>query len=145
MRWSRRTITWCGLGSATLCLLLLTGLAAAQSPPVAKEWEGKYYYPTGDKRAPVPFRLSLQIDRDSLSGQMSEPATFGNGSSPELYADISGHISGTAVAFTKTYDGTGGVNHSVEYLGTIAATGSSMSGSWHVGDFGGAFSATPAR
>ena len=134
--------------AAVMCLLLLAGFVwtvHADAESIAPDWQGNYYYTAGNRHAHVPFTMHLQIDGQTISGRTTEPATFGDGSSAELYADISGRISGTALTFTKTYDGTGGVNHSVQYLGTISANGARMSGSWNIGDFGGSFRATPVR
>jgi len=58
-----------------------------------------------------------------------------------LFANLRGTVSGKAITFTKTYDGTGGVSHSVFYQGTISSDGRSMSGRWNIGTFGGTFSA----
>lgn len=133
----RRTLV---VGLCLLGLFAIVEMAGAQLPYVASRWEGRYEYQ--DRRAPVLFTLQL-VERDgSIRGQTSEPATFGDGSSPYLYANISGRISGTSIFFTKTYDGTGGQNHSVEYRGTISRDGSIMSGTWSIGNAGGSFTAT---
>jgi hypothetical protein len=125
------------------CLIALPGTSGlALGQQVATQWQGQYFYPSGDKRSPVPFAMSLQVSGGALSGRTAEPATFGNGSSSQLFANLRGNVSGNRIAFTKTYDGTGGVSHSVQYQGTISPDGRSMSGNWSIGDFGGTFSAT---
>jgi hypothetical protein len=105
----------------------------------AHHYKGFYYYP--DNRKAVPFTMDLRIDgAGEVTGRAKEPATFGNGTSSYLYANIVGSIDGNHVFFTKTYDGTGGVTHSVQYQGTIDRDGS-ISGSWRIGDVGGGFDA----
>jgi hypothetical protein len=122
-------------------LLLYAGAASAQSP-IATDWQGTYSYPKGDQRLPVSFTLKLFVNGKSISGRTTEPATFGNGSSSYLFANITGTLSGSNVDFTKTYDGTAGVSHSVEYRGLLSVDGTTMSGSWNIKDFSGTFSAT---
>lgn len=130
------------LRAAGLGLVVLTGLCGAghaQSSVGESRWDGAYYYP--DNRQPVAFHLDLQQTGNQISGRTAEPATFGNGTSQQLFAYVSGSINGAGISFVKTYDGTGGVNHSVQYDGTIAQDGLSMSGTWRLGNSGGNFSA----
>ena len=106
-------------------------VTAAQAADLATQWQGAYGY--GDSRAPVPFTFTLNVNGGAVSGRITEPAThFGNGTSSNLYANISGSTDGTHISFTKTYDGHGGQTHSVSYSGTIGSDGASMSGSWQL-------------
>jgi hypothetical protein len=116
--------------------VLLTMPMVAQA--VADDWRGTYTYPDG--RQTVPFALTLSGSQGAVTGRTSEPNTFGNKSARQLFGNVRGTISGNSVSFTKTYDGTGGVNHSVQYSGTIS--GNSMSGRWSIGSTSGGFSAT---
>ena len=50
---------------------------------------------------------------------IAEPATFGNKDQPWLRATIAGEVRRDTIEFVKTYDGTGGVNHSVSYRGEL--------------------------
>lgn len=125
--------------AVTVALFVVVAGSAAWADPIATRWNGVYQY--GDGRS-NSFTLDLQVSGSSISGRTSEPATFGDGSSSTLTANISGSVSGSSISFTKTYDGTGGVGHSVEYSATISADGASMSGSWRIGADGGSFSAT---
>lgn len=135
----RNVVTSMGLVATVACLpsFLITA-ASAQS--IATQWQGAYSYT--DKRPPVPFSLQLQQNQGSIRGRTTEPATFGNGSSANLYANIAGVVSGSSISFTKTYDGTGGVSHSVSYSGSISADGRTMSGTWRIGNLSGPFQAT---
>ena len=121
-----------------LLALLLTTLFMSQA--IAEEWRGNYSYPDGKQS--VPFTLTLSGSQGSVTGRTTEPNTFGNKSASQLFGNVRGSINGSSVSFTKTYDGTGGVNHSVEYRGTIS--GNAMSGRWTIGSTSGAFSATLA-
>ena len=49
-------------------------------------------------------------------------------------ATLSGRHAASTATFVKTYDGTGGWEHSVSYEGTINEDGSEITGQWHVQD-----------
>ena len=56
----------------------------------------------------------------SFTGDMAEINTFAKENTPQLFSTVRGSIdSGGFVRFTKTYDGTGGVSHSVQYQGQL--------------------------
>lgn len=114
----------------------------AQSQDLARAWTGYYHY--NDGRQPVPFRMTLQFDGSKFRGRVTEPATFGTGASM-LSADVVGTITGDKVTFTKTYDGTGGQTHPVQYYGTLSADGRQISGGWLIETMSGTFIATPAQ
>ena len=95
--------------------------------------------------ASTVFHFGLQFESDSdggFTGRISEPATFGNGSSSELYANVSGRVSGDRISFTKRYDGTAGVTHVVYYSGSLDSAGDSMTGEWSLNGGSGSFSAS---
>jgi hypothetical protein len=103
-------------------------------------WNGTYFYPSAQK--PVPFIFSF--DANGCAGRSEEPNTFGNKSAAKLYANLScsvGALSpGQTITITKTYDGTGGVSHTVMYTGTVSADLNQISGQWAIGGKpGGAF------
>lgn len=137
----RLTFARLALGVVLAGFASLTGTAAAASLEGDSQWSGQYSYPSSDKpRAPVPFTLTLRVSADgSLSGRTEEPNTFGDKSASKLYGTVRGNISGSGLQFTKTYDGTGGVSHSVVYNGNLSSDGSNVSGSWRIKDFSGAF------
>jgi hypothetical protein len=95
-------------------------------------WNGTYYYPDGDK--PVAFVFSF--GSDGCLGRSEEPNTFGNKSTPKLFANLSCSAPtlspGGEITIKKTYDGTGGVSHSVIYKGTVSADLRSISGQWTI-------------
>jgi WD40 repeat protein len=104
----------------------------APQTALASEWQGEYGYAPALKLAPVPFTWVLHFKGQAITGREDEVNTFGDKSAPKLFADLAGTISGTSVSIKKTYNGTGGVNHSVQYQGTIGPDGRSMSGNWTI-------------
>jgi hypothetical protein len=145
------------LAALALALPLCLGLPAAAGGPAAPTpapvnpmlqpvadqgisgvWTGTYYY---GNRPPVPFTLYLNERGGRVSGQSREPATFGDGTSEVLIARIKGRRTGDTFTFTKTYNGTGGVNHAVQYTAQIARDGMNMEGYWETGNTTGGFEA----
>jgi len=128
MSWFRAAIA-----AVTLCVALSQagGAAAADMKP---EWIGAYGYEDG--REAVAFYLSLSQNGQILTGHIDEVQTFGEKSADgALRAKIVGSVDGHKVAFTKTYDGTGGQSHSVTYRGTLVTDGEYMFmfGTWRLG------------
>jgi hypothetical protein len=111
-------------------LAFLTLNASGEAADGTTTWKGSYAYIDG--REPVPFTLTIITKGQGISGRIVEPATFGDGSSDKLIANVAGTSAGYNVTFTKTYDGTGGQTHAVNYRGTI--DGTTMYGFWQVGD-----------
>jgi hypothetical protein len=146
---------------AKACLLLVltggvlfpaTGRSDEPTPVnVSGTWVGSYEYPAGDYRGPVEFSVTLVQAGNKLFGLSREPNTFGTSSlsssstestAPWLHAYLSGTIDRDAgtVTLAKTYDGTGGYAHSVEYSGSVGGSGKSMTGTWDISGFSGGFS-----
>lgn len=100
-------------------------------------WMGSFSYPAGQGPT-TPFLARIE-DRDgSLSGSIIEPNTVGH-SSDELEAVLSGSRDGSAVDFTKTYDGASDAAHSVDYVGRLSADGNTISGVWSLETLDGFF------
>jgi hypothetical protein len=112
----------------------------SQSASISGDWNGYYYYPN-NKQPPVNFLFSFAAA--GCSGRSSEPNTFGAKSASHLFANLScadGTLHpGQTIVITKTYDGTGGVSHSVIYSGTVSQDMRSISGGWAVNDLRGTF------
>ena len=103
-------------------------------------WWGEYLYDASTGLAPVTFVLTLEETKGRLAGRMEEPATFGDGSSAMLYADIRGRTGGDGqLFFVKTYDGTGGVDHDVSYQGRYDPQRDRIAGTWHIRQSSGTF------
>ncbi|TKD51080.1 hypothetical protein [Sphingomonas baiyangensis] len=54
-------------------------------------------------------------------------------------ADVAGVRNGASVRFAKTYDGSGGMTHTVLYQGAVNDAGTEVAGSWTLGSYGGSF------
>lgn len=104
-------------------------------------WKGTYHYP-GDAQAPVDFEMKVVHSAgDKLAGTVKEPNTFGPNPAqePQLYAKCKGAFDAAArkLTWTKTYDGTDGIAHAVEYTGDLSEDGKSVEGVWEIKDDGG--------
>jgi outer membrane protein assembly factor BamE (lipoprotein component of BamABCDE complex) len=115
---------------------------ASAAVSLAGTWRGLYSYgPQGVR--PVEFTLTVSGSAEGFVGRMWEPATFGNGTSDKLFADISGQVTPSGdIRFTKKYDGTGGVSHSVTYEGSLDEMGRTVEGRWALGASSGVFRMT---
>jgi hypothetical protein len=104
------------------------------------KYVGSYEYP--NTTPPVSFNAIMVIENGRIIGMTREPKTFGEGDMPYLYADIVGTISSDGtVKFVKTYDGTGGQTHSVNYEGKMDFRSKTITGTWSISaDWGGKFS-----
>lgn len=122
-------------------------VAALQAPPPPRKtinmtgvWRGTYTYANGKA---VPFTLTLASSGKSCQGRIEEPNTFGDKSAQNLYASITcnaGEIEPEQnFSFVKTYDGTGGQNHSVHYNGVLSRGGDELTGTWRIKDTRGSF------
>jgi len=109
---------------------------------MAGRWSGTYSYSSGTQQ-PVNFSMTLNVSSGTCAGRIEEPNTFGNPSSKFLYANITCALEQTAplptLVVNKTYDGTGGVNHSIVYRGSVAADGRLVTGTWRTGTLSGPF------
>ena len=112
-------------------------LAQPVAPPpavagsIAGRWNGTYSYANG--KAVV---FSFTFAATGCSGSGEELNTFGDKSVPKLYANLACSVAtlspGQQITITKTYDGTGGVSHSVTYAGTVSADLRTISGQWSI-------------
>ncbi|MDD3444870.1 MAG: hypothetical protein PHS60_05635 [Zavarzinia sp.] len=110
-----------------------------ETPDLAGVWRGSYAY-ADPGRPPVAFTLTLQDRQGALSGEIVEPNTFGDPNAAMLKARVRGRVDGNSVKFVKFYDGTGGVDHGVEYEGFVSPDGRQIDGQWYIGDTFGSFS-----
>ncbi|MGZ3651438.1 MAG: hypothetical protein ACXVB9_02360 [Bdellovibrionota bacterium] len=109
-------------------LALLAPCGAFGQDSLEGIWTGSYSYGEGKN-----VEFTLHVCRDSggaLRGSISEPNTFGDKGVDELRAVVTGAESGGHLSFLKTYDGTGGAKHSVNYEGELA--GAHVSGKWNI-------------
>jgi hypothetical protein len=106
-------------------------------------WWGMYTYADPAKR-PVEFSMDIRVAGNACQGRIEEPNTFGLPSVPRLYANTDCRLliggGPTRLMFRKTYDGTGGQSHSVDYEGEIASDNRGITGVWRIGTQLGRFS-----
>ena len=124
-------------------------VAMAPAPPsgpfdpalLTGTWAGTYLYAVArGGAASVAFFADLAFEGPKLSGSMIEPNTFGDDSSGELKATLAGSIDEHGVVrFTKSYDGTAGVDHRVDYLGRLDVAGQRIEGTWTIDGASGRF------
>jgi hypothetical protein len=100
-------------------------------------WMGSFSYPDG-LGPTTPFLARLEDSDGSLGGSIIEPNTIG-ASSDQLEAVLSGSRQGSAVDFTKVYDGASDAAHAVDYVGRLSGDGNSITGVWSLADFDGTF------
>ncbi len=107
-------------------------------------WAGEFQYPDDVQMPPVKFWMIVACFGKGVTGLVKEPNTFGEGDDPWLHALLKGHIDGETgrMTFTKTYDGTSGVDHEVKYEGRLSESATKLSGEWTMPDsWGGKFTA----
>ena len=109
----------------------------ARNDALTGSWHGTYGY--SDARPPVRFLFQANIAGNVIRGRISEPNTFGTPGVPYLFANVYGTISGDTIQFTKTYDGTGGQSHAVQYYGRINRASKQITGSWSLSGASGSF------
>jgi hypothetical protein len=136
-----------GFGHAILAFALQLALAASALAVDLRDldgvWWGMYTYADRTKR-PVEFTMDIRVSGDTCRGRIEEPNTFGNPSAPRLYANTDCRLliggGPSRLIFRKTYDGTGGQSHSVDYEGEIASDLRGITGVWRLGTQSGRFS-----
>jgi hypothetical protein len=111
----------------------LVKVADAKELSIAGSWTGAYHYPD-DALPPVRFNFKIEQQADRVTGKMKEPNVFGDPNEEFLYANCRGTLDREkrTVTFTKTYDGTAGISHDVEYSGKLSDNGSRIEGTWSI-------------
>jgi hypothetical protein len=121
------------LAAAAVVLTAAAPLAQAQSAAdLAGPWRGGYISSNG---ADVnEFAVKLAQAGTTLSGTVTETNAFGDvRSALFLTSTVSGSLNGRTVNLVKTYDGSGGVSHSVRYTGQISPNGRRIAGTYDAG------------
>jgi hypothetical protein len=123
------------LAVSMICLALLGVAPLAFAQGGAQGLNGVWlgYYGYGDATDRVQFQLKAMRAGAAFTATTIEPNTFGTKDALFLTADVAGTVSADGgVRFTKTYDGTGGQTHSVQYAGALDATKRCISGTWKI-------------
>ena len=104
---------------------------ARKSENLTGVWHGLYSYRL--HREPVYFVATL-IDAGSfISGTTHESEVGETGAPLTLFATIEGTAAQGDVVFTKTYDGSNGWTHGVDYVGSLSADACEIEGRWTIG------------
>ena len=117
-------------------------VSTSQPAPVTSlsvVWEGSYSYDDPAAGRAVRFTFVATELNGNLSGQISEPNTFGTPEANFLRASVTGTIEGTLVRFRKQYDGSGGETHAVDYEGILDRATRTIHGQWGVARTTGTF------
>lgn len=93
-------------------------------------WQGRYTYGSGQGCAFVATLMEIGSFLSGTTHELNEAA----GTGEELFAMVEGSRRGRVVAFTKTYDGSGGWDHAVRYEGKLSGDGTEIEGRWSIGD-----------
>lgn len=118
--------------------VLAAPLAAAQAPSLSGAWTGGYI--SADGADVNTFDINMSQAGAALSGTITEVNKFGDPSRALfLTSTLTGRIQGAEVSFTKTYDGSGGVSHSVRYRGRLEPGGRRVRGSYDAQGVTGSF------
>lgn len=99
-------------------------------------WSGTYHYPQNSGLKRVNFHVIMVHDGTRLVGFIKEPNTFAEQVEPWLHAVCRGRFDEPTgkLTFTKTYDGTAGEDHEVEYNGLLSGDGTKIEGTWTIPD-----------
>ncbi len=90
------------------------------------QWQGVYY----NGGAAAPFDALLIDNGGTLIGSITELNVFGSPDVAFLLSDVSGTVRNGRVSFEKTYNGVGGVTHTVRYQGGVSRDGRRITGTW---------------
>lgn len=93
-------------------------------------WHGLYNYDLAP--APVYFVATLMSGKGWISGTSHEAVNEIVGQALTLFATLEGSLDGAKVTFVKTYDGSGGWDHSVPYTGTLSPDATEIEGTWEI-------------
>ncbi len=100
-----------------------------QHTTLTGRWSGLYDYPDGAAET-TPFQAQI-IDTDGqLSGDITEPNTFGITSAFTMIATLNGSRTGSDIDFIKEYIDSGDVHYFIRYSRTVNGTLTRIEGTW---------------
>ena len=99
--------------------------------PFSGVWLGSYSYPEDSKREPVKFKVIAIHQGKMITGVMKEPNSNGK-DEPWLHTAFRGQFDEKSgkFTFTKTYDGTAGEDHDVDFSGEASKDRKKVEGKW---------------
>lgn len=118
-------------GALAATALLAPAPALAADTNLTDDWTGGYI--STDNGDVNTFNMKLKSAGATFSGTATEVNIFGGSDVLFLTSMIQGTIKADgSVSFVKTYDGAGGVSHSVSYVGKLDDTGRRIRGTYRV-------------
>lgn len=114
-----------------------------QLEDLSGNWSGRYFG-SGGRKSSNNFQMTLSVADGECHGNIEEPNTFGKPTSDKLFATVrncslSLEQGDYVFSMLKTYDGTAGVSHSVEYIGVFYPEHFTVVGNWRIGGATGEF------
>ena len=103
----------------------------ARRASLSGSWSGAYRFPN-DVRPEVVFNVQIDEVEGAFLGALQEPNVYGLTSGSVITSDIEGVRTGQSVAFTKFYNGSGGMAHAVRYEGAADANLTRIDGKWSI-------------
>ena len=98
------------------------------STDLSGPWSGVYNYPSRPQAE--HFEAKLFDAGGAFTGTTHEIARLMQPQPLDLRATLSGSHTAGEVRFVKTYDGSGGLAHSIDYTGSLSADGDEIWGTW---------------
>lgn len=113
---------------AAVVALAATSSALAQgADSLSGVWQGAFW---GGNQQATTFTVTLNDEPGpAFSGSIVEVNVFGERGTPFLLSTVTGRVNGDSVSFSKTYDGTAGVTHTVRYEGRLQSS-RRITGTW---------------
>jgi hypothetical protein len=102
-------------------------------------WHGRYGYHPEHQEPPVSFTATLWEAGGFVTGVTEEAQLVSPAVSAVMRAMLNGVRDGEFVRFEKTYDGTQGWDHTVDYGGEVSPDGLEIHGHWELQDWVGWF------
>jgi len=104
-----------------ICIASVGAMArAAESSDLTGMWSGSYLDGEGETAKRVLFEMVLIQTGDEVSGFIRDRIRPGDVNDAWLFAKFDGTIRGSELAFQKVFDGTGKVEASVSYRGSLS-------------------------
>ena len=94
-------------------------------------WSGAYRY-LGDIGPETVFNVRIEEVGGAFTGAVQEPNVLKRGSGSIVTAEIEGVRTAQTIAFTKFYNGSGGMSHAVRYEGEANAALTRIDGRWTI-------------
>ncbi len=108
----------------------MAGPAQENAKSLTGVWQGLYSYP--GKGEPVSFVATLIEAGSMVCGTTHETCATTDASRQTLYAMLQGTRGGSSVNFTKSYDGSAGWTHHVDYEGRLNPDATEIEGVWQI-------------